>query len=177
MRDLTTTNKFKFIQKTKEIQEHRGDKIDDGLIRISYQFENMFKTPLLVPYYQFVDLDFKPKSFTDRYDSVYLGSACGIGGATTTNTCYNATIQNSAPRSDEGITVKGLEVKQKYSYANVGNLDCNMHTIILNLKGISDSRKSIVKPLTVKSKIVCSTCGRKNRSSNRCCYNCGTFLN
>jgi len=25
-------NKFKFIQKTKEIQDHRGDKIDDGII-------------------------------------------------------------------------------------------------------------------------------------------------
>ena len=32
-------NKFKFIQKTKEIVEHRGDKIDDGMIRIEYWFE------------------------------------------------------------------------------------------------------------------------------------------
>lgn len=32
-------NKFKFIEKTEKISNHRGDKIDDGLIRISYQFE------------------------------------------------------------------------------------------------------------------------------------------
>jgi hypothetical protein len=32
-------NRFKFIQKTKEISEHRGDKIDDGIIRIEYRFE------------------------------------------------------------------------------------------------------------------------------------------
>lgn len=34
-----TTNKFKFIQKTKEIIEHRGDKIDDGLIRVEFVYE------------------------------------------------------------------------------------------------------------------------------------------
>lgn len=33
------TNKFKFIQKTKEIVEHRGDKIDDGMIRIEFTYE------------------------------------------------------------------------------------------------------------------------------------------
>lgn len=32
-------NKFKFIKKTKEIIDHRGDKIDDGLIRIEFAFE------------------------------------------------------------------------------------------------------------------------------------------
>jgi len=32
-------NRFKFIHKTKQIQEHRGDKIDDGLIRVEFAFE------------------------------------------------------------------------------------------------------------------------------------------
>lgn len=32
-------NKFKFIEKTQKISEYRGDKIDDGMIRIEYQFE------------------------------------------------------------------------------------------------------------------------------------------
>jgi len=34
-------NKFKFIQKTKEISEFRGDKIDDGIIRLEYWFEQL----------------------------------------------------------------------------------------------------------------------------------------
>lgn len=33
------SNKFKFIQKTKEVIEHRGDKIDDGMIRVEFTFE------------------------------------------------------------------------------------------------------------------------------------------
>lgn len=32
-------NRFKFIQKTKEIAEHRGDKVDDGIIRVEFQYE------------------------------------------------------------------------------------------------------------------------------------------
>lgn len=32
-------NKFKFIQKTKEIQDHRGDRADDGMIRVEFAFE------------------------------------------------------------------------------------------------------------------------------------------
>jgi hypothetical protein len=39
VKDLNSGNRFKFIQKTKKIQEHRGDKIDDGMIRIEFQFE------------------------------------------------------------------------------------------------------------------------------------------
>ena len=36
---LSEGNRFKFIQKTKEIQDHRGDKVDDGLIRVEFQYE------------------------------------------------------------------------------------------------------------------------------------------
>lgn len=32
-------NAFKYIQKTKQIQDHRGDKIDDGMVRIEFAFE------------------------------------------------------------------------------------------------------------------------------------------
>ena len=33
-------NRFKFIERTSKIEEHRGIKIDDGLIVIKYTFEN-----------------------------------------------------------------------------------------------------------------------------------------
>jgi hypothetical protein len=35
----TVTHKFKFIQKTEKIIQHRGDKIDDGMIRVEWVFE------------------------------------------------------------------------------------------------------------------------------------------
>jgi hypothetical protein len=39
LEDLRTGNRFKFIKKTEEISEHRGDKIDDGFIRVEWQYE------------------------------------------------------------------------------------------------------------------------------------------
>jgi hypothetical protein len=37
--DLSAGNRFKFIQKTAQIIEARGDKLDDGFIRIEWQYE------------------------------------------------------------------------------------------------------------------------------------------
>lgn len=39
LRGTTAKNRFKFIQKTKEIQDHRGDKVDDGIVRVEFAFE------------------------------------------------------------------------------------------------------------------------------------------
>lgn len=39
LKNTVAKNKFKFIKKTQEIIDHRGDKIDDGLIRIEFAFE------------------------------------------------------------------------------------------------------------------------------------------
>jgi len=39
LKNTIAKNKFKFIEKTQQIMDHRGDKIDDGLIRIEFAFE------------------------------------------------------------------------------------------------------------------------------------------
>lgn len=41
--NLATGNKFKFINKTEQISDHRGDKVDDGIVRIEYQFEKPYQ--------------------------------------------------------------------------------------------------------------------------------------
>lgn len=182
MRDMSKTNRFKFIHKTKEIQNHRGDRIDDGLVRISYQFENA-QQPII---YKNPDPWPNPYPWTISYYNNPAGSygSLGSNSIACSNDSYAKssmvcdTSYCSTPHQDEGITVKGSEVKQNYSYGSIGTLDCNINTIVLHLRGVSDSKKSVVsKPLTVRTKIQCSTCGRKNRSSNKFCYNCGTFLN
>jgi hypothetical protein len=41
-------NRFKFIQKTKEISDFRGDRVDDGIIRIEYKFEQIIEKKHIV---------------------------------------------------------------------------------------------------------------------------------
>jgi len=44
--NLTAGNKFKFIERTGAVEEHRGIKLEDGLVRIEFQYEKY--TPPLV---------------------------------------------------------------------------------------------------------------------------------
>lgn len=39
MKEQIITNKFKFIEKTAKISEHRGDYVDDGMIRVEVTYE------------------------------------------------------------------------------------------------------------------------------------------
>ncbi|MFW6002642.1 MAG: hypothetical protein ACOCQD_04815, partial [archaeon] len=42
--DMNAGHKFKFIEKTDDIKRHRGDKPEDGIVRITYQFESKFNS-------------------------------------------------------------------------------------------------------------------------------------
>ena len=48
MKGSIAKNKFKFIKKTKEISDHRGDRIDDGIIRVEYWFEQLVEKKHIV---------------------------------------------------------------------------------------------------------------------------------
>lgn len=39
------SNKFKFIERTANIEKHRGIEVEDGLVRIEYRFEKIYKKP------------------------------------------------------------------------------------------------------------------------------------
>lgn len=170
MRDMCETNRFRFINKTKEIQRYRGDRIDDGLIRVTYQFEApycFYTLPITV------NNDWGSVgpcwSYTSSETNIY--SFCDSGGAVGSKVSYC-----SSPLSDEGITVKGSKIKQNYTYGYVGQLESTVYTIVLRLRGMHKNNKIVKKAITIKTKLMCPTCGRKNRSFNTYCYNCGTHL-
>ena len=79
MKGSNVTNAFKFIQKTQQIADHRGDKIDDGFIRVSYQFEEVpqtFYRKTIIHDHHHVD-----HHTYHTYSSPTVGSTCrGITG-------------------------------------------------------------------------------------------------
>jgi ribosomal protein L32 len=171
MRDMKKSNRFKFIKKTRDIQKYRGDRLDDGLVRITYQFEKPPVLNLVFPYPY--TRTFGPDTHNDWTTSSHSGRNKSFSYSCN----YNTTLRSSAPAVDEGITVKGNQVSQNYQYGNIGLLDPETHTIILHLKGARATTKKLIKqPLTVKSKLKCETCGKRNRSTNKFCFNCGTYL-
>ncbi len=169
MKDIHVTNRFKFIHKTKEIQEHRGNRLDDGLIRVTYQFEKYKQEPIITTY--------TPPTWTYYKNSDWTAKGASLNACSGLNSVYTCSFSDcSSPRVEEGITVKGSKINQNYAYGNIDLLESNIYTIVLHLKGLTKNKQIVQKPITIKSKLKCSTCGRNNKSINKFCYNCGTFL-
>lgn len=156
------TNKFKFIEKTQQIASHRGNRIDDGLIRVSFKFEESL--PISTWYYPVTYGTGCPiDNYRDFNSTPLKGPVYGAGGS---SACFVNT---------EGITVKGSSSNQKFSLGSVGILENKEHVIVLKLKGCLKDKK-IKDAVTVTTKITCNTCGKRNKVNNKFCSNCGTAL-
>lgn len=244
LKNNKVTNRFKFIQKTSKIQDYRGDRIDDGLIRIEYRFVKLDQSIMInhIFIHETQNIWFHPywcecyACRTNRFNSQrpyynytsnpIIHSGIGAGGATystsgnislgaangssdpniissvnhiasSVNSPEGCAKLNSAPHVDvwvtddasvnpnafmpvidnaEGITVKGSESNQKLEQVYVSPLEDNAYTIVLKLSGYNQTNQPVEKPLLVKSKLKCSTCGRQSKSNTKYCPECGTFL-
>ncbi len=179
MRNMSVTNRFKFIHKTKEISNYRGDRLEDGLITVCYKFEREKPKPIMIRKNtgpcDWVDPIPYPLSwpYSDiKYTSspVYRSSSykldVPLGG-------FEGTVTMTA---EDGITVKGSQIDQQYKYGDIGDLESRSYTITIQLKGITKYKKPVVRSITTKTKLRCPTCGRRSKSSSTFCYNCGTYL-
>lgn len=185
MRNMSVTNRFKFIHKTKEISRYRGNKLEDGLISVVYRFERERSQPITVmkEYRPWSDFPYpRPRPRPDYYPDVkftaYNYNTPLMSDSASYVTDYRTGgLVSGGPIKEEGITVKGSKITQEYQYGEIYDLEQRSYVITLRLKGeIKRSKKIVTKPLTVKTKLRCSTCGRRSKSSSTFCYNCGTYL-
>ncbi len=224
-------NSFKFIQKTKEVQDHRGDKIDDGLIRVEFAFEkprpefitkkvihehehhdhhhhhhdHYYPRPYIYPSpFRWNHNDWFTDDSTIRYGSstgglcssnvTYTNSGDGLMGSKVENCVRGLGDQSEGtvnvnmvqtdflgieslgqPLDDEGITVKGSECHQSFRYGPIGELE-QAQVITIQLRGITGSGTKVQQSVTVSTKLPCSSCGTKSKSSFKYCPTCGTYL-
>ena len=166
---LRVNNKFRFIQKTREISDYRGDRPDDGLVRVEYRFEQY--EPEVLP---IRPLKEKSDPWQDITKTVWYYTDNGSTSGNTMDCCYYTASYNNF--NDEGITVPGAETRQDFMYGYTKPLESQSFVIILHLRGRTKEHKVIRKPITVKTILKCSTCGRKSKSSAKFCKNCGTYL-
>jgi len=208
-RGTAVKNRFRFIQKTKEIQEHRGDKVGDGMVRVEFAFEKPKPQTIVKKIIKEVEEHHHHHHHSYPYtwyggsgweyasnDTVRYGSSgdpiplagsaynvsnsgeeCMRGIKESNVTMDSLGVQASfTPNVDEGITVKGNEVHEQYNYGMIGALEESTVIVIL-LKGVQQGPGVVVQdPITVKTKLVCSSCGKSSKSSFKFCPNCGTFL-
>lgn len=174
MIDNVVKNAFKFIQKTKKIQDHRGDKIDDGMIRIKFGFETQFNYNWYKP--TFYNTSYRSFYSSDAVNQPLAGSSIrGVSDQTITSSICADSLESSQPKHEEGITVPGSEMNQKFNTTTVGSIE-DHETIVIRLKGTDGKDEPIKTPIFVSTKLECPTCGTKSRYGTKFCSDCGTNL-
>lgn len=165
-------HRFKFIERTKKVEDGpRGIGAEDGLIRVEFEFERL-PAPVVIPTYPtypshptWTVWTSTTYSATDastlRSTSLHPGVTCSDVGITT---C-----------SDVGITVPGSVSDQRFVVGAWFPTDGQKHVLVLRLQGQVGETK-VEKPVTVKTKQECPTCGTKNKFGTKFCRECGTGL-
>lgn len=186
--NLMEGNRFKFIERTGAVENHRGIKLEDGIVRIEYQFE--MSRPII-----FANDMWKNNIVGASYtNDVYYGNYTNISGSTgsvlrgqsmnindiqcsvTNASATSATMDSYVPQNDAGITVPGSKSDQKFQTVHVGALDPQTHSIVLKILGETPDNEPVRKPVTTKHKPKCVTCGKQNKATAKFCTECGTAL-
>lgn len=188
MKGMSVTNKFKFIRKTQEISNYRGDRIDDGLVRIEFRFEKEIVTKIVDEYvsrrYEPLPLPRRPFYWVgdNTQNTVYDDSTAGNNNLVSFCCSNESSLNQSKIDSiEDGITVKGAKINQEFVYGDTEELDEQSSVIILKLRGTKLNRakqraRKVKKAITVKTRIRCETCGRRSKASAKFCINCGAYL-
>lgn len=170
--NLKEGNRFKFIERTSKIEDHRGIKLEDGLIKITYEFEYNPYRPFTQPFnYDGTGIVAGSKSSATRRISTSSGT-CG-SSAMEVQCSVNL---NSVPLNDTGITVEGSKSDQSFGKTSWRGSVGLPNTLIIKLLGETEQNKSIREPVTVKTKLECKTCGTINSATSKFCFECGTSL-
>ena len=187
--NLNEGNRFKFIERTGKVEQHRGVKLEDGLIRIEYQFEiprpvisipdNFWKNNIrggTGDYYSPTHDVWCSTDISGATGASYSTNSILRGQSLGTVTASGATMDSYVPKNETGITVPGSKSEQKFTTTYMNALDPQKYSIVLKILGETPDNQPVTKPVTVKQKPKCVTCGKLNKATAKFCSECGTAL-
>lgn len=178
--NLNEGNKFKFIERTTKVEEHRGVGVEDGLIRIEWEYEREFPNFNWPIYTNTYGEGLRGSTGDNRIFDTLLNNSTfcsttnskgGVQGSSNLE-CYASAA--SAQPNDAGITVAGSISDQQFVQTHVIT-DGIKHVMVMKLLG-EVGEQAVEKPLTVDVKAKCPTCGTPNKSTDKFCSECGTGL-
>lgn len=201
IKQLDKGNRFKFIERSASVEQHRGVGASDGLVRIEFQYEQ--PRPIYTvrpdPFSNTVwpsqntpsqwltasgynvngmmrSVDYSAGEATRAYATHATNSTLQSMNISATGAVHDGmATMDWAPANDVGITVPGSVSDQKFATVAAFPLEAQKHVIVLQLKGETKDNK-VIAPVTVKAKPKCVTCGKVNKATAKFCSNCGTAL-
>jgi len=187
--NLDQGNRFKFIERTTAIERHRGAKIEDGLVRVEFQFEKqqMITVTNGNPLWVYPFQPYQPP--ITPWPGV-TGPWCGTGNPNSLmsrgvcgNSADSQSFVNSASAgaysscsNEVGITAPGSISDQEFNSVSNFPLESQKHVIILRLLGEHQGR-TVSKTVTTRTRTECATCGYLSKTTSaRFCSQCGASL-
>lgn len=191
--NLAEGNRFKFIERTSKVEEHRGIGVEDGLVRVEYEFE---REPMKLnndwwnkqynvkpPEWTFDTFNYPPgvrstgntTGTSPQGASQSVPLSYGNVSGSYADASQNLAAQNLAAPNDAGITVPGSISSQTFSLTSGFLTDGVKHVMVLKLLG-ETGQKLVKQAVTVKTTQKCTTCGHVNKATAKFCSGCGTGL-
>lgn len=195
--------KFKFIERTAEIEAHKGIGGEDGLIRVSYRFEKFVPKPAIMARSilrgssgsggrlggDFYGGSFGMNSVSPMGMSSFDSTVVGARSMPETICSAQASLKSpgvdmvqmdcsfaDAMPNDAGITVEGSKSNQSFYTVTVGELEQQEHVMVLKMSGYIGQSETVTQPITVKTRKYCSSCGATYKSNMEYCSKDGTYL-
>lgn len=158
--------RFKFIERTVGIEEFRGIRPEDGLVVIRFQFESADLLPTIQSY------------FSDNHSPLYREDSYGAVPGASSIPCTARSASYSA--NQIGITGHGSVSDQQFGTTYVRSLEPQVYTTVFHLLGVvsgtNEKHTLVSNPIDVKTKKVCSMCGRSFKSTLSYCPDDGNAL-
>lgn len=180
-------NRFKFIERTEQIESTRGIGAEDGLIRVEWKRELIVPKPLHVPiihehHYEPPYPRPRPYPHPRPYRDLRVPSRGPLRATASSRRAMLPSRGRAAAipgmdsvRNDAGITVAGSVSNQRFSEAQWFPTEDRSEVLILRLLGrVGDV--TVAEPITVERKPKCKTCGRHNKANSKFCSECGAAL-
>jgi hypothetical protein len=201
--NLQAGNRFKFIERTEQIEAHRGIKSEDGLIRIEYKFERKTEevpvkryrcydewVPVERPYYPSWYQSGLKGSYANAFGGVLGNSVTTVGTASNTSEtvqfgqnvmAMNCTLTKSAETERSGWRTQdfndnGITVAGSESsqrFTATSWFDTEASNVLIIKLKGSQAGSKVI---TVQDKPKCDICGKYNKATSKFCDQCGTAL-
>jgi hypothetical protein len=173
--------KLKFIGKAESVERYRGNKVDDGILRVTYRFE---KEKTLGHFWEYTSYPIHGKIFDyESYPNPRRKTSGDIRDIhhydTGTSPSFLKSSHNNCfcSTNDKGITVEGDDSHQGFTFGNVDELEYIYNVITLKMVGFTPNIEEVLKPFYVKQKVICKYCGFRWDNRQKYCGNCGSRLN
>ena len=164
------SNKFKFIEKTQEISDFRGDKAEDGLIRVQYRFEKINPPIQQVPYKKWEYDPYHPTHPWNPYHPLDKGpvwkqndyevTCDNLGEAPSSSSSNSQSASFSALRGLKSPENYSAQIKTKGGISGQSaNMNYTSNSLDLNDKGItvkgseSNQKFRMIDPISLETEI------------------------